>query len=102
MPIEGLVVLCGSTKFKEDFERVAKAETLKGKLVIAPHVYRQSGDAITDAQREMLLKLHLRAVDIADELLVVDPGGYIGEATRLVINAAEELRVPVRRMSQEP
>ena len=34
-------------------------------------------------------ELHLRKIDLADRVLVVNPGGYIGESTKREIAHAE-------------
>ena len=38
---------------------------------------------------------------MADEVYIVDPGGYIGESTRREIAYAESLSKPVRYLSRE-
>ena len=40
-------------------------------------------------------------IDIADEILVVDPNGYIGNSTKRAINYATQQRKRIRRVSQE-
>ncbi|WP_406049369.1 hypothetical protein [Kribbella sp. NBC_00889] len=40
-------------------------------------------------------ELHLRRIDLADEVRIVNPGGYIGEATRREIAYAAALGKPV-------
>ena len=58
-----VVTLCGSTRFKEQYIEVQKRLTLEGCIVI-----------IDD--------MHLRKIDMADEIFVINVGGYIGESTR--------------------
>ncbi|MEK4241510.1 hypothetical protein NYE39_05840 [Janibacter sp. FSL W8-0316] len=43
----------------------------------------------------MLDALHLRKIDLADRVLVVNPGGYIGESTRSEIAYAHATDTPV-------
>ncbi|MFD5516329.1 hypothetical protein [Streptomyces sp. NPDC127066] len=40
--------------------------------------------------------LHHRKIDLADEILVVNPGGYIGESTRREIAYARSLGKTIR------
>ena len=40
--------------------------------------------------KEMLDDMHLRKIDLADEIFVINVGGYIGESTRSEIAYAEE------------
>ncbi|MET7853107.1 hypothetical protein ABZT48_33855 [Streptomyces avermitilis] len=44
----------------------------------------------------MLDGLHRRKIDLADDVLVVNPGGYIGDSTRSEIDYARALGKPVR------
>jgi hypothetical protein len=77
-----IVTLCGSTKFKEDFERINKEFTLKGYIVLAPAVFIHSGDKeITDEQKEELDKLHKKKIDMSDLVYVINKNGYIGTST---------------------
>lgn len=63
--------------------------TLEGKIVVAPGVFGHSGDAMTDEQKFKLDRLHMQKIDLADEVYVVNPGGYIGDSTRREIEYAE-------------
>lgn len=40
--------------------------------------------------------LHKRKIDLADEILVINSGGYVGESTQLEINYAKKLGKVVR------
>jgi hypothetical protein len=51
--------------------------------------------------KEQLGGLHLQKIRMADEVYVVDPGGYVGESTRREIAYAESLGKPVRYLSRE-
>jgi len=44
----------------------------------------------------MLDELHKRKIDIADEILVLNVGGYIGESTRGEIAYAQAHGIPIR------
>ena len=82
-----IVCLCGSTRFMETFHEAARRETLKGKIVLTVTDISKYSKA-TDAQlnnpelKKMLDELHLCKIDLADEVLVLNVGGYIGESTR--------------------
>lgn len=72
--------------------------TFAGAIVVAPGVFGHSRDAdqeITPAQKEALDALHLRKIDLADRVVVVNPGGYIGESTRREIAYARASGTPV-------
>ena len=83
-----VVCLCGSTRFYEAFQRADYEETMAGRIVLSVGFYHHSaeevyGEAIgcTPEQKARLDGLHLRKLDLADEVLVLNVGGYIGEST---------------------
>ncbi len=45
--------------------------------------------------------VHFQKIRMADEVYIVDPGGYVGESTRREIAYAESLGKPVRYLSHE-
>ena len=83
-----VITLCGSTRFKEDFERVNRRLTLDGNIVISVGCYGHSGDTFTDEQKIMLDDIHKRKIDMADAIYVINKGGYIGASTRSEIQYA--------------
>jgi dienelactone hydrolase len=95
-----IVCLCGSTRFRDEFARVNRELTLTGAIVIAPGVFGHSGDPFTDDDKLRLDELHLRKIELADEIFVVNVGGYIGESTRREIAYAKEIGRPVRHLEE--
>lgn len=85
-----VITLCGSTRFKDLFEQVNKDLTLQGNIVISVGCFGHSGDVITDEQKIMLDELHKRKIDIADEIFVINPNGYIGKSTLSEIEYATQ------------
>ena len=87
-----IVTLCGSTRFKEQFLETQKRLTLEGYIVISVGLFGHSGDdeVWKPGTKEMLDDMHLRKIDLADEVFVINVGGYIGESTRREIIYAEE------------
>lgn len=85
-----VITLCGSTKFKEEYLRVQKELTLQGNIVISVGLFGHSGDAEvwTEGTKEMLDDMHKRKIDMADEIFVINVGGYIGSSTRSEIEYA--------------
>ncbi len=79
-----IVTLCGSTRFKEQFVEVQKRLTLDGCIVISVGLFGHSGDEDVwkPGVKEMLDEMHLRKIDLADEIFVINVGSYIGESTR--------------------
>lgn len=85
-----VVCLCGSTRFWEAFQQVAVRETIAGRVVLKPEVVAWAGVSIDEAVKARLDALHLRKIDMADEILVVNVGGYIGRSTRREIAYARQ------------
>ena len=83
-----VITLCGSTRFKDDFERVNKMLTLSGNIVISVGCYGHSGDVFTEEQKIMLDDIHKRKIDMADAIYVINKDGYIGESTKSEIKYA--------------
>ena len=83
-----IITLCGSTRFKEDFERVNRELTLLGNIVISVGCFGHSGDTFTEEQKVMLDDIHKRKIDMADAIYVINKDGYIGESTRSEIKYA--------------
>ena len=71
---------------------VQKLLTLEGCIVISVGLFGHSGDEEVwkPGTKEMLDDMHLRKIDMADEIFVINVGGYIGESTRREIVYAEK------------
>jgi hypothetical protein len=95
-----VVCLCGSTRFMETFFSAGWAETLQGRIVISvgvcAHAEDHGGEALGEDVKEMLDELHKRKIDLADEILVLNVGGYIGKSTSGEIAYAHDHGIPVR------
>jgi hypothetical protein len=98
-----IVCLCGSTRFFTAFQRANYEETMAGKIVLSVGFYPHSQDqahgeqvGCTSEQKEALDQLHLRKIDLADEVLVLNVGGYIGDSTRREVAYAEQTGKLVR------
>lgn len=87
--------LCGSLRFAEELRTASHALTLAGAIVVAPVEPAQGGAPITDEQRTALDRLHLAKIDLADRVVVVDPGGYLGDSARREIRHALRTGKPV-------
>ena len=93
-----VITLCGSTRFKDEFLRVQKELTLQGNIVISVGLFGHSGDAevwenmdegTLAKTKEMLDDMHKRKIDMADEIFVINVGGYIGDSTKSEIEYAK-------------
>ena len=95
-----IVCLCGSTRFVEEMSAANRDLTSAGVVVLAPGVFwrvadRDADRSITAEQKAALDELHLRKIDLADRVLVVNPGGYVGESTSREIAYARATGTPV-------
>ena len=79
-----VVTLCGSTRFKNEFLAAQKRLTLEGNIVISVGLFGHAGDEEVwkEGVKEMLDDMHKRKIDMADEIFVINPDGYIGESTK--------------------
>lgn len=86
-----VITLCGSTRFKNAFIDAQKRLTLEENIVISVGLFGHSGDseALTEGTREMLDDMHKRKIDMADEIFVINVGGYIGPSTQSEIEYAQ-------------
>lgn len=87
-----VITLCGSTKFKDEFIKAQKELTLAGNIIISVGLFGHSGDdeVWTNDTKEMLDDMHKRKIDMADEIFVINVGGYIGDSTKSEILYAKE------------
>ena len=85
-----VITLCGSTRFENEFLEAQKRLTLEGNIVISVGLFGHSGDeeVWSEGTKEMLDDMHKRKIDMADEIFVINVGGYIGSSTRSEIDYA--------------
>ena len=104
-----VITLCGSTRFKDEFMEVQKRLTLEGNIVISVGLFGHSGDnevwenmdeGMLTRTKEMLDDMHKRKIDMADEIFVINVGGYIGSSTRSEIEYAKAIGRPVRYLEE--
>jgi hypothetical protein len=98
-----IVVICGSTRFTREMKEIDRELTWLGHAVFAPTrcnlkqddpLWADPADKAAGIAR--LDALHRDLIRIANEVLVVNPGGYIGESTTREIAYARELGKPIR------
>ncbi|ONK09289.1 hypothetical protein STBA_71440 [Streptomyces sp. MP131-18] len=102
-----VVCLCGSTRFWTEMAEANLRETAASRIVLAPGCNLKEPHELwaTPTQatqlKPLLDALHRRKIDMADEILVVNPGGYIGASTRSEIAYADFLGKRVRYTTEE-
>jgi hypothetical protein len=87
-----IVCICGAARFMTEMRAVNRELTFAGVIVLAPS---EADEAPTPKQKAVLDALHLRKIDLADRVLVVNPGGYVGESTRREIAYARSTGKPI-------
>lgn len=80
-----IVTLCGSLKFEDEYKAWDERLTLCGHTVFTCSVYpsykageKNWYDVETKAKLDAA---HIRKIDLSDVILVICPGGYIGQST---------------------
>lgn len=103
-----IVCLCGSTRFMEAFQKANLEETLKGNIVLSVGCNTKSdselfgeNDAPSQLVKTMLDKLHKHKIDLADEVLILNVDGYIGESTRSELEYAQKTGKVIRFLNPD-
>lgn len=106
--IPTIVCLCGSTRFSRAFQDANLRETLAGRVVLSIGCDTKSDSDLFGAsgeQRAMVKKaldrLHKRKIDLADEVYVLNVGGYVGSSTASEIAHARRRWKRVRWLEGE-
>jgi len=92
-----LICLCGSTKFKDEFEKITMEESLNGNVVMSIGCFEHHDNIrLSKGEKQNLDDLHESKIKMADEIFVVNVKGYIGESTKKGILIAKELGIPIK------
>lgn len=97
--IPTIVCICGSTRFEQAWKQATRNESLAGKIVLGLAVDRSL--SLFPSEREAVEELHLRKIDLADEVLVLDVDGYTGPSTMAQMRYARDTDTPIRFWSEE-
>ena len=102
-----IVCLCGSTRFWETFRDMGLKLTLEGKIVLSIGICAPDSMVLANPdteegkeQKAKLDQLHLRKIDLADEVLILNVGGYIGDSTRRELDHAKATGKVVRFLEE--
>lgn len=96
-----VITLCGSTRFQDAFLKAQEKLTLEGNIVISVGSFALPKGTPEETKR-MLDDMHKRKIDLADEILVINVGGYIGPSTGSEIEYAKCTGKIVRYLEQMP
>lgn len=97
-----VVCLIGSTRFFREFQRAAYEAELAGEITVGPAFTpgvgpREHGGTvgITPEQKAAVDAAFVHKIAMADEVLVINVGGYVGASTRKDIEFAKSICKPV-------
>lgn len=104
-----IICLCGSTRFTELMLIKQWELTKQGFIVLSwcalPDSYFKGEDKhhIGDQEgvKEVVDEVHFRKIDLADEVFVLNVGGYIGESTRNEIMYAKKIGKRIKFLEQK-
>lgn len=102
-----IVTLCGSTRFRREFEAATYSLTLAGWAVLSVGCFgraahdHESRNGLTPRQKEELDALHLKKIAMSERVHVLNPGGYIGESTAREIGFAFGLGMRITFLDEE-
>ena len=103
-----VVCLCGSTRFSQWF-MIKRWELEKQGIItlginILPDGYFKGENhhgAEQEGVKDILDNLHLRKIDLSDEVFILNIDGYIGESTKNEIKYALSAGKPVKYLEPE-
>lgn len=104
-----IVCLCGSTRFWRTFQKASLDRTMQGEIVLSIGAASGTDDdhfgnlprEEYDRVKSMLDELHMRKIDMADEVLILNVDGYIGESTSRELAYARSLGKQVTFLESE-
>jgi uncharacterized protein YkuJ len=98
--MRGIITLCGSTRFKEEFEEVNRTLELNDWVVltVASYYHSENNRSLRtwiEHNKRQLDKLHLVKIELSQAIVVIDVDKYIGKSTRSEIRHAKQLEKPI-------
>lgn len=90
-----IVCLCGSTRFMDTFVDAYIRESLAGRVVLTVAGNCRDRPEYA-AAKPMLDAMYLKKIEMADEVLVLNVGGYIGDSTKREVEYARALGKRIR------
>lgn len=97
-----VVCLIGSTRYREEYEAANREETIAGNIVVTVGLYgHEENIDMQGSLKKQLDVLHLCKIDMADEVLCIDPTPTHGNSTQAEISYAVSLNKRVRFRHEE-
>jgi hypothetical protein len=104
--LKGIITICGSTRFKNEYELVNRILELHEWAVfsVASYYHEEKDPKLRKwilENKTKLDKLHLAKIDLSQAIVVIDVGGYKGKSTTSEIRHARKYNKPVYYWSDE-
>lgn len=96
-----IITICGSVKFKEEMLKL-RDELMPETWVLLPENMDVDIQKIDINVKSKMDDLHFKKIELADEVLVVNVGGYIGQSTALEISYAKSIGKPIKFLNDIP
>lgn len=97
------ITLCGSTKFKREFEALNKQLSLEGHIVYSVAFFAHADNIeLNSEQKTRLDQVHEQKISNSEGIFVIDVDGYIGESTKSEIAFAKRNNKKIRYLSEFP
>ncbi len=85
--MKGIITLCGSTKFMQEYNEVNLELSLKDWVILTVGAFTHSDEEllksgkINEEAKKKFDKLHMEKIGISQAIVVINKNGYIGEST---------------------
>lgn len=88
-----IITVCGSLKFVNEMMEITEKMELQGNCMLVPiyNPMKPSKDSFTEDEALILDQMHRERIKLANAILVVNVGGYIGPSTKREIEFAQSL-----------
>ncbi|MDA4111975.1 MAG: hypothetical protein OK439_05510 [Thaumarchaeota archaeon] len=98
--MKGIITLCGSTRFKKQYEMLNRILELNDWAVftVASFYHKEKDAKLRNwilKNKIKLDKLHLAKIELSQAIIVIDVGGYVGTSTSSEIQHAKRRSKPV-------
>lgn len=90
------ITLCGSTKFKSEFERINSELTLAGHVVFSVACFSHTDSIVlSPTQKQLLNDVHKRKISKSDAIVIINVDDYIGDGLREEMDYARANNVDI-------
>jgi hypothetical protein len=99
-----IICLCGSLRFKGLFEKIEAHFVQENYVVLLPccmYVDIERKYGVADYKNKVDA-IHLRKIDLADEVFIINKDGYIGESTQRELDYAKMQKKVIRFLEPIP